>query len=516
MRAVATLLLLMLGACHRHAHDADGHDDVHAHVPSAERPALAFTDWSEQTELFMELPALVKGQDSPCAAHVTTLAAFDPPAAGRVSVVLRGGGGEQRFAADKPTVPGIFRPTAKPNTAGKHALSVEIAVGDVQARHELGEVMVFESVQAALKAMPEEPEPAGRITFLKEQQWPIPFSTAAVTERPLSPTLRVPGRLIARPEADLTIRAPVAGRVLSLEDGFPMIGSAVAVGQTLAVLAPRLEAADVASLELAIQSGELEVRYAESDRKRLESLRQEGAVPERRVIEASHQESSARAALATAQRRLSQFRRIETASGRGQGSLPLLSPLAGVLAEARVAPSAFVQTGAPLFRVLDTTTLWLEARVSELDVASSAGVRGASFAVPGRPTVELGPDKLVARSPTLDARTRTQAVWFSIDNTDHALAIGTLTEVFLSTGEPVRMLAVPESALVDDAGISVVFVQVEGEAFERRVVRTGIRDRGYIAIERGLTSGEHVVTRGAYAVKLAASGGSIPAHGHAH
>lgn len=103
------------------------------------------------------------------------------------------------------------------------------------------------------------------------------------------------------------------------------------MGDALAVLAPRLEAADIASLELAIQNGELEVRYTESDRKRLEALREEGAVSERRVVEASREESSARAALATAQRRLAQFRRIETTSGPGQGSIPLLSPLAGVL-----------------------------------------------------------------------------------------------------------------------------------------------------------------------------------------
>lgn len=66
------------------------------------------------------------------------------------------------------------------------------------------------------------------------------------------------------------------------------------------------------------------------------------------------------------------------------------------------------------------------------------------------------------------------------------------------------------------SGMFVVFVQVEGEAFERRVVRLGARDRGYVEVLGGLHAGEHVVTRGAWSVKLAASSGSIPAHGHAH
>ncbi|MBK7153248.1 MAG: efflux RND transporter periplasmic adaptor subunit, partial [Sandaracinaceae bacterium] len=65
-------------------------------------------------------------------------------------------------------------------------------------------------------------------------------------------------------------------------------------------------------------------------------------------------------------------------------------------------------------------------------------------------------------------------------------------------------------------GMFVVFVQIEGEAFERRVVRLGARDAGYVEVLSGVLAGEHVVTIGAWSVKLAASSGAIPAHGHAH
>ena len=511
----AWFALLALGACTPHSHDGESQQG-HAHTPGAERPALSFTDWSAQTELFMELPALVKGEDSACAAHVTKLAGFEALASGRVTVVLSGGGQDERFVASKPTVPGIFRPVAQPKRSGKRRLIVEIEVGDLSARHDLGEVVVFDSDAAARKAIPEEQEPGGRITFLKEQQWPIPFATAVAEERTLSTSLHVPGTLIARPEADLVIRAPVAGRIVSDAAGFPRVGRQVAVGDALAILAPRLEAADIASLELAIQNGELEVGYAQNERKRIEALKQEGVVSERRVVEATHNESTARAALTTAQRRLSQFRRIQTTGAPGQSSFPLLSPLGGVLEEVYVAPGTFAEPGAPLFRVIDLTTLWLEAKVAEVDTAQVGTPHGASFTVQGGPSVELGTDSLVARSHALDPRTRTLSLWFTVDNRERGLNVGALSDVWILTGEPTSSLAVPETALVDDTGTAVLFVQVEGEAFERRIVRTGLRDRGYVAIDRGLSIGEHVVTRGAYAVKLAASSGSIPAHGHSH
>jgi multidrug efflux pump subunit AcrA (membrane-fusion protein) len=77
-------------------------------------------------------------------------------------------------------------------------------------------------------------------------------------------------------------------------------------------------------------------------------------------------------------------------------------------------------------------------------------------------------------------------------------------------------LAVPESAIVDDAGRPVVFVQTAGESFLRRPVRIGIRDSGYVGILEGVIRGERVVTAGAYQIRLAALSPQVPAHGHVH
>ncbi|MDP3214632.1 MAG: efflux RND transporter periplasmic adaptor subunit, partial [Deltaproteobacteria bacterium] len=96
------------------------------------------------------------------------------------------------------------------------------------------------------------------------------------------------------------------------------------------------------------------------------------------------------------------------------------------------------------------------------------------------------------------------------------LPLGAFVRAHLIVGEAVRAVAVPAGAIVDDGSQRVVFVQVEGEAFERRVVRLGDSDNGYVAVTDGVRAGERVVTRGAWSVKLAASGGAVPAHGHSH
>ncbi|MEN9577481.1 MAG: hypothetical protein RJA70_490 [Pseudomonadota bacterium] len=525
MKRFTTLLIFggLVTSCHSHSHkdgdDHADHGDDHGHGADQndERPALSFTHWTLASELFIELPALVVGQESKSAAHVTRLSDFAALAEGQVSLVLRSDSGEERFDSPAPTVPGIFRPVAQPKSAGNRRLIVLVRAQGLTAEHDLGEVSVYESVAAARAANPEPPEVSGRIPFLKEQQWPMEFGTAMVAERPIRTSLNATGVLRARSDGDVIVSAPAAGRIATSGRVFPRLGDRVAVDDPIAVLAPRLEAADLASLELAVKSAELEQRFAQRERERLEALQAEGAVPERRVLDAVHLADSAQASLTTAQRRLSQFSRVQRTAGRGEGVVQLRAPLAGTITAVNTAAGAFVEAGTPLFRVTDTTQLWLEARVAEVDVPMLGTPRGAAFFVEGTDTaIELGADSLVARGHVIDPISRTLELNFAVDNAGSRFAVGTFARAFISTGDERSALAVPVSAVVDDNGVFVVFVQVEGEAFERRPLRLGTRDRGYVEVVSGVRPGEHVVTRGAWSVKLAAASGAIPAHGHSH
>ena len=89
-------------------------------------------------------------------------------------------------------------------------------------------------------------------------------------------------------------------------------------------------------------------------------------------------------------------------------------------------------------------------------------------------------------------------------------------QVHVVVGDPVEAVVVPEAAIVRDGGQPVAFVQVDGEGFERRVLRLGVRDAGRVEVLAGLEPGERVVTRGAYTVRLAGSQTNAPSHGHAH
>jgi multidrug efflux pump subunit AcrA (membrane-fusion protein) len=75
---------------------------------------------------------------------------------------------------------------------------------------------------------------------------------------------------------------------------------------------------------------------------------------------------------------------------------------------------------------------------------------------------------------------------------------------------------VPTTALIEEEGLTVVFVQRGGETFERRVVAVGLTDGDWTEVRSGVAEGERVVSTGAYAVRLASVSTGGPAHGHAH
>jgi multidrug efflux pump subunit AcrA (membrane-fusion protein) len=94
--------------------------------------------------------------------------------------------------------------------------------------------------------------------------------------------------------------------------------------------------------------------------------------------------------------------------------------------------------------------------------------------------------------------------------------VGSRFAAHVFTSAPEQRLAIPRTAVIDDGGTDVVFVQTGGEAFVRRPVVLGIRDGDSVEVWSGVAAGERVVSEGAYFVKLAAAGGEEIGHGHAH
>ena len=506
------LLAMTVSACREAAPGA---------APDPELPTLDVTHWTDKTELFMEYPPLVAGQPALYAVHLTRLRDFTAMTSGRprIEFTPQSGGAAVVLQGNEPSRPGVFRVEGNSPAAGRYTWALFVDAPGLTDRHDLGAITVFGDQAAAVTdAEAHATEDATAVAYLKEPQWTNGFGTAVVVERDMRRAIRVPAVIEPLTGGEAVVAAPAAGRFVS--GTLPAVGTRVSAGHELGRLQPRAaeNGVDRASLAAAVSEAEVTAEAARTDLARAERLLAERAVPGRRVEEAQRAVTIADARLTAARARLAQ-RDEALRSGGGDASgnaFTLRAPIAGVVAEVFAALGAAYDEGAPLFRIVRTDRVELQAHIPPSDAPLGSTVHEIAIEIPGRPEPLVVQADHMHYAGILDPKTRALPVQFDVDNRGGQLLIGQTPIAILYTGRRERMPAVPRDAVLMEAGRPYVFVQTGGERFARRYIEIATRDRDLIGVRQGVKPGERVVTRGAYDVQLASAASGLPAEGHVH
>jgi RND family efflux transporter MFP subunit len=529
LMVVCAVALLATSGCgddgsHGHSHEEEGdHGDEHEgeeHGHEHGEEAIGITVFSEGSEIFAEYPPAVAGQEVSFHTHVTILDGFRPATEGTVALVLEGPA-ELTGRADAPIRDGIFEVSVHPVRPGTYRGRFELRLPDLEEDVGGFEVVVHPNAQVAEESASEE-EVGEPITFLKEQQWRLPFDTEVASERTLVPTVEVSGEVTTPPGGSATIGAPIAGRIVVAGGSLPRPGDEVRSGQLLATLAPAPSSPeDAARASLVVAEAEARAATARSNVERAERLLADRAIPERELELARREAEVAGEAVTAAQRAYRLFQSAST--GRGPGTYRLTAPIDGVLTDVRAAPGTSVSSGDVLFQIVDPRELWVRARVPEHDAPRIRTDGDASFRILGLeewlPIRITGDDpsaSVVSVGRTVHRDSRTVDLIYALRQPDPRLRVGATVRVAVPAGDATSTVAVPRGAVVQDEGRDVIYVQLGGESFDERSVRLGSYAGSWVAVQSGVDAGERVVSRGANLVRLAARAATEPSHGHVH
>jgi Cu(I)/Ag(I) efflux system membrane fusion protein len=181
-------------------------------------------------------------------------------------------------------------------------------------------------------------------------------------------------------------------------------------------------------------------------------------------------------------------------TGRATRSITIVAPRSGVVIEKPAIDGMHFNTGDPLFKIADLSTVWVVADVQEQDLGTiSVGqsVRINLVAFPGR----TFSGKIDFIYPSMMANTRTGRVRIALPNPNGVLRESMYATVMIDT--PVvgsRGLVVPDSAVIDSGTRQSVLVVVGPGRFAPRSVKIGSRGDGFAQVLSGLKPGERVVT----------------------
>ncbi len=292
----------------------------------------------------------------------------------------------------------------------------------------------------------------------------------------LNEELRTPGEVLDNAYGTTLITPRVESLVVRRH---AKLGDEVKAGAPLVTLS---------SVEVAQTQGALLI--AEQEWKRMQSLGRE-AVSGRRYSEAQVAVEQARAAARA-------YGLPGSAVGRANGEFTLTAPHAGRLTEDAFVVGERIEPGRALFRLVDETVVWVDAKMpaenaQRIAVGSTAQVIHGDMRLTG---------KVVQRAHRTSEDTRNALIRIEVVNKNDSLHGGDYVEVYVDAGsakEP--QLAVPNAAVLQLEGETVVFRQNADNTIEPVAVRVGavIGDRTVIA--EGLKVGDTVVTDGAYVVK---------------
>lgn len=170
------------------------------------------------------------------------------------------------------------------------------------------------------------------------------------------------------------------------------------------------------------------------------------------------------------------------------------APRSGVVLEKPAIEGMHFNTGDPLFKIADLSTVWLMADIQEEDLGSvhvGDPVTASFVAYPGRSFT----GKVDFIYPNLVAGTRAGQVRIVFPNKQGQLRQSMYANVTVNTAQSAAraMVVVPDSAILNSGTRKVVLVARGGGRFEPRMVETGLHGDGFTQILEGVKAGEQVV-----------------------
>ncbi|HEX8659987.1 MAG TPA: efflux RND transporter periplasmic adaptor subunit [Hymenobacter sp.] len=325
------------------------------------------------------------------------------------------------------------------------------------------------------------------VALPKESQFLFGVRTALAGYSATYNRLTLYGTVSAAAGGEGRVVVPQTGRIVSLS---ARVGQRVRAGQALAVVDQTLDATQQIGLSAERAQAQAELRAAQQDYARLQSIA----------------DIAARKDVVAAELRLRQARQ-NAAIYNGQARsrrVAITSPITGTVDVFSLAVGQQVTQGDELFRVLNPGKLRVTAEVFAQDLPKITP--GAQFRVEGLQGQEgSAPARLVVFSNAVNPVNQARQLILELDGAErNAFRAGQAVNVQVlgSAGNGPKQLVVPTAALTDLNGKPVVFVHTDPETFKIRYVQPGPANGEQTVLLGGpVNENDRVVTAGTYQLK---------------
>ncbi len=486
-----------------HHHNHEDHDHHHSDMVIEEPEPLKYNRFSTQTELYLEFNPLVKGKTTSILIHANDLTHFKPTRVGEFQLALMQGQSPIATTKAEKRSDGVFKAQLTAPETGQFDLRFILNKENWQDTIWLRDIVVLQTAEAEVEHPHTDPD--GDIEYLKEQAWASEFATEAATRRPLGQVIHASGQFHPSISNYATIVAKCDG-VVYFRKPHLCIGSTLSKGEMVF----EVRGAGIVEDDLSMQYQQAQSTFeqAKAHYERQQALLTEQIIGQKQVEQAQKDFELAQASL----------QRLQKLYTKGISRQFAKAPAGGYLADLLVTEGQFVEAGQPLAKLLRSTELHIEIEVAPKYARLLPEIEQATFINPyTEQAVDLAEmnGQLLSYDRVPKEESHYWTLYFEVEN-HPKLPAGGVLEAYLQTKATDEILAIPKSAILEEMGTYVAFVQCSGEAFEKRLLQLGQSDGRYVEVLQGLEEGERVVTQGALRVRQASMATEAMPHGHEH
>jgi cobalt-zinc-cadmium efflux system membrane fusion protein len=336
--------------------------------------------------------------------------------------------------------------------------------------------------------------------------------------RPLMRTVRATGVVSFDARRFAQVSSPSRGRIDAID---VVAGQRVRAGQPLAIL----DAFDlsevrsqVATAQAAVTDATETVSTAEKALTRATELVGIGGMAqselERRRSMVANAKATLRSRQADLQKWLGMEQRLQPTEaiekgnanvalgklGPGDSLGAVVAPFDGIINSVGAAVGDIVDTSVRIFTVVDLSTVWVEASVPERELGFLKEGDAVTVTVEAYPGKQFD-GRITYIASQADPNTGTVMVRCDLPNADGALRANMFATVKIAAPLGRNAVLVPDEALQDEGGQTVVFIPSGAGHFSKQAVRTGVSSGGFTEVVEGLKAETPVVTSGSYWLK---------------
>jgi membrane fusion protein, heavy metal efflux system len=380
---------------------------------------------------------------------------------------------------------------------------------------------------------PEAPRP-GQVRLTPEAVQLAGIKTAPVVMGPLENQVFFTGELVFNEERLAKIRSRVPGRVVRIVADY---GQAVKSGEVLAII----DSVALSQAQMAARQAGAKFEAAQTASERASQLYEGKAISRAELQERQARLEVERAELENAQNHL----RLLGAGGavqsktslstphsdplpwKGEGKIKertfnnqynfaLRSPIAGRVVERHVTPGLVIKEDEELFTVANTSVLWCFVQIPEKDLPLVQVGAPATVTVSSWSQREF-PGRLDYLADVVDKATRTVRGRVRVDNPGNLLKAGMFANIAVRV-KPRTALHIPETAVLAAAGEHFVFVETAPGAYQKHLMKPGVKAGGRVEVLEGLEAHVPIVVQGGFTLKSELEKGAFQGcgSGHAH